>query len=105
MSLPALAAVVVFPFMCVWYDFFFAHVLIQNANWYLSTQCVPRLADPLRVGVPVDRAKAAPDEPVVVRPDRPHVIAERIEVWLRTCVGPNPERRPQVVAEEPGFFF
>ena len=43
MSLPAMAAVVVFQFMWVWNDFFFAQVLIQNANWYLSTQCVPRL--------------------------------------------------------------
>jgi len=41
--LPAMAAVVVFQFMWVWNDFFFAQVLIQNANWYLSTQCVPRL--------------------------------------------------------------
>ncbi len=43
MSLPALAAIIVFQFMWVWNDFFFAQVLIQNPNWYLSTQCVPRL--------------------------------------------------------------
>jgi len=43
MSLPAMAAIVVFQFMWVWNDFFFAQVLIQNQNWYLSTQCVPRL--------------------------------------------------------------
>jgi multiple sugar transport system permease protein len=43
MSLPAMAAIVVFQFMWVWNDFFFAQVLIQNPNWYLSTQCVPRL--------------------------------------------------------------
>ncbi len=43
MSLPAMAAIVVFQFMWVWNDFFFAQVLIQNQNWYLATQCVPRL--------------------------------------------------------------
>ena len=43
MTLPAMAAVIVFQFMWVWNDFFFAQVLIQNPNWYLSTQCVPRL--------------------------------------------------------------
>src|SRR5436853_6617481 len=43
MSLPAMAAIVVFQFMWVWNDFFFAQVLIQSPNWYLSTQCVPRL--------------------------------------------------------------
>ncbi len=43
MSLPAMAAIIVFQFMWVWNDFFFAQVLIQNPNWYLSTQCVPRL--------------------------------------------------------------
>jgi multiple sugar transport system permease protein len=43
MSLPAMAAIVVFQFMWVWNDFFFAQVLIQNQNWFLSTQCVPRL--------------------------------------------------------------
>src|SRR5437867_9348903 len=43
MSLPAMAAIIVFHFMWGWNDFFFAQVLIQNPNWYLSTQCVPRL--------------------------------------------------------------
>ena len=43
MTLPALAAIIVFQFMWVWNDFFFAQILIQNPNWYLSTQCVPRL--------------------------------------------------------------
>src|SRR5437899_5682188 len=36
MSLPAMAAIIVFQFMWVWNDFFFAQVLIQNPNWYLS---------------------------------------------------------------------
>src|SRR5207245_10281008 len=43
MSLPAMAAIIVFQFMWGWNDFFLAQVLIQNPNWYLSTQCVPRL--------------------------------------------------------------
>jgi multiple sugar transport system permease protein len=43
MALPAMAAIVVFQFMWVWNDFFFAQILIQNPNWFLSTQCVPRL--------------------------------------------------------------
>jgi multiple sugar transport system permease protein len=43
MSLPAMAAIVVFQFMWVWNDFFFAQVLIQDPNLYLSTQCMPRL--------------------------------------------------------------
>jgi multiple sugar transport system permease protein len=47
MSLPAMAAIIVFQFMWVWNDFFFAQVLIQNPNWFLSTQCVPRLVGQL----------------------------------------------------------
>jgi multiple sugar transport system permease protein len=43
MALPAMAAVVVFQFMWVWNDFFFAQILIQKSDWFLSTQCVPRL--------------------------------------------------------------
>lgn len=47
MTLPAMAAVIVFQFMWVWNDFFFAQILIQSPNWYLSTQCVPRLVSQL----------------------------------------------------------
>ena len=44
MTMPALAAIVVFQFMWVWNDFFFAQVLIGPFSpWYLSTQCMPRL--------------------------------------------------------------
>jgi len=47
MALPAMAAVVVFQFMWVWNDFFFAQVLVQKSDWFLSTQCVPRLSGQL----------------------------------------------------------
>ena len=47
MALPAMAAVIVFQFMWVWNDFFFAQILIQKPEWFLSTQCVPRLVGQL----------------------------------------------------------
>jgi multiple sugar transport system permease protein len=47
MALPAMAAVIVFQFMWVWNDFFFAQILIQKPDWFLSTQCVPRLVGQL----------------------------------------------------------
>ena len=47
MALPAMAAVIVFQFMWVWNDFFFAQILIQKSDWFLSTQCVPRLVGQL----------------------------------------------------------
>src|SRR2546425_4891489 len=43
MALPALAAGALLHFMWGWYGFFFSQVLLLSPNWYLSTQCVPRL--------------------------------------------------------------
>lgn len=57
MTLPALAAIIVFQFMWVWNDFFFAQILIVNPNWYLSTQCVPRLVG--QIVKPYDLMSAA----------------------------------------------
>jgi len=44
MALPAMAAVVVFQFMWVWNDFFFAQVLVQKSDWFLSTNASRGLA-------------------------------------------------------------
>ncbi len=83
MSLPAMAAIVVFQFMWVWNDFFFAQVLIQNPNWYLSTQCVPRLVGQFTVR-PYDLMSAAAiltmSVPVVL-----YVVLQRF--YIRGLIG------------------